>query len=145
MVDQPIEGDKMKYIEFFTLLAYLFIFPSCQPVHVETQSRSDTHPLSRTFLLGEDTWVEVKVNSSGEESVVSFDKGTPDSFVHINEYPYDIFKWRIKIGKNGSLETKKFVATLVYKQTTKKIEIFLSSQTSNALSETIRVLVHIVH
>jgi len=96
-------------------------------------------------MVGEDTWVEIKVNSSGEESVVSFDKGIPDSFLHVTEYPYDVLKWRIKVGKNGALDTQKLVATLAYTQSTKRIEIRLSTQASNTLSETINVLVQIIH
>ncbi|WP_316413027.1 hypothetical protein [Mesoterricola silvestris] len=117
---------------------------SCQPVHVKTVTKTGINPDARTFIVGDDTWVEIKINSSGEQSVVSFENGTPDSLIHSVEDPFDILKWRIKSGKDGKLLTNKYVVTLAYKQSSKKIEVQLQSQLANTLSETMRVIVHLV-
>jgi len=134
----------MRFTDRLALCACVLALPSCQPVHVETRTRQDTHPDARTFIVGDDTWVEIRINSSGETSQVSFDKGTPDSLQHSVQGPYDVLKWRIKVGKDGALATKNYIATLTYKESSKKIEIQLQSQLANALSETMRVIVHLV-
>ncbi|WP_306599085.1 hypothetical protein [Geothrix sp. 21YS21S-2] len=134
----------MGFASRFMLCTCVLASLSCQPVHVETRSRQDTHPEARTFMVGDDTWVEIKINSSGEASLVSFDAGTPDSLQHSVEDPYDVLRWKIKAGRKGALATPNYVATLTYKQSSKKIEIQLRSQLANALSETMRVIVHLV-
>jgi len=124
----------------------LFFIIGCQPLHVKSTVDIGIQPIARTFIRGEETWVELKtmIPAEGKEWTILFQsKVTPEFKYHI-ENPYQIIEWKVRNRDEKPIETK-YNIMLVNENTSKKVEVDLSTQTSNAIKETLRVMVRIIH
>ena len=132
---------KISHLTFFGVFA-IVLGVSCQPAKVIASVDKGNQPEARSFLKGEQIYVEVKVPlvSGVDTWQAIFPDGTPDGFSAKSNAGETVFSWIVPKDKITWFGTKGYTMKLTGAEYSRELNIRLINQSNSVAQWVIRIV-----